>query len=161
MTAFGFDGEDLARNGWDLVQLRKDLEAIKGKSLTRVQVDCLYGLLYRYNIPKIAAKLEWQVAAVRTELCRNLCVYIKDLLKCDRLSWDQVADLLEPIYYCKPTINQCCLPENLVATKIPDEYRAQAIIKKLLVAQKNSGRRLLSITRLLIFAKRLSLLLMM
>jgi tetratricopeptide (TPR) repeat protein len=142
MTALDVDGGDLSHNGWDLVRLRHDLEKIKGKPLTPIQVNCLYGLLYRYNIPKIADKLGWQVAAVRTELCRNLYVYIKDLLKRDRLSWDKVADLLEPVYYRKSTVDRCCLPENLVATTIPDKYRAQAIIEKLLVAKKNSYRRL-------------------
>jgi hypothetical protein len=142
MTVFDFDGKDLSHNGWDLVRLLKDLEEIKGKPLTPVQVNCLYGLLCRYNIPKIAAKLGWQVAAVRTELCRNLYVYIKYLLKCDRLSWDKVADLLEPVYYRKSTVDRCCLPENPAATTIRDEYRAQAIIKKLLVAKKNYGGRL-------------------
>jgi tetratricopeptide (TPR) repeat protein len=97
ISNFAFERNEANRN-WQLTQLLQDLEAIKRSSLSMFEINCLYGLLCRYNLSNIADKLGWSVKSLRTELSRGLYIYIKEVLNRDTIVGNRIADWLEPIY---------------------------------------------------------------
>jgi hypothetical protein len=101
---------DNATKNWDLERLYRDLEEVKGKSLTFVEKLHLKGLLCGYNPLEIAEQLNKSQQGLKTDLSTTIYQYIKSLLGREKLkmeSWRNVSEWLEQKGYKKvPNINE-------------------------------------------------------
>jgi len=95
---------DNATKNWDLERLYRDLEEVKGKSLTFVEKLHLKGLLCGYNPLEIAEQLNKSQQGLKTDLSTTIYQYIKSLLGREKLkmeSWRNVSEWLEQKGYKK------------------------------------------------------------
>jgi hypothetical protein len=91
-----------AEQMWDLKRLCADLAAANGKSLTPMEQIHLQGLLCGYSPDEIAAKLVKDPDGVRSDLCRTVYSYTKQLLGKDNQeldNWSSIARWLEQAGY--------------------------------------------------------------
>jgi hypothetical protein len=99
---------DNATKNWDLERLYRDLEEVKGKSLTFVEKLHLKGLLCGYNPLEIAEQLNKSQQGLKTDLSTTIYQYIKSLLGREKLkmeSWRNVSEWLEQKGY-KKSLNE-------------------------------------------------------
>jgi tetratricopeptide (TPR) repeat protein len=122
---------------WDLGRLTADLEKFKNSPLSPIETQCLYGLLSRYSIGTIAARLNWEISSVRTALSRGLYIYLKALLNLSNIRGSRVADWLEPIYgkQFADDGSRSSLGDRATVS-LDEKYRARAIVATITSSRK-------------------------